>query len=91
MLLGIDRERAARFSFLMVVPLILGKMAKDILDGDLGATTHSMPLIIGFTAAFLTGWLACTWMIRLVKQSQLRYFAVYCFIVATLALIAWAV
>lgn len=89
-LLGIDRERAARFSFLMVVPLILGKMAKDLLDGDLSATTQTGPLLIGFAAAFFTGWLACTWMIRLVKRSQLRYFAVYCFIIAALALIAGA-
>lgn len=79
-LLGVDKNKAARFSFLMVVPLILGKMAKDILDGALTAETASLfPLSIGFVAAFVTGLVACTWMIALVRKSQLKYFAFYCF------------
>lgn len=82
-LLGIDRERAARFSFLMVVPLIFGKIAKDILDGAFSeSTAELMPLIVGFIAAFLTGLVACKWMIGLVKNSQLKYFSFYCFAVA---------
>lgn len=89
-LLGIDRERSARFSFLMVVPLILGKMAKDMLSGDL-LQNHAnfAALSIGFIAAFLTGALACVWMIRIVKNSKLTYFSVYCFIVATIAVSAY--
>ncbi len=86
-LLGIDREKAARFSFLMVVPLILGKIAKDVLDGDF--TTQgvaALPLTVGFIAAFITGVIACLWMIKLVKNSQLKYFAYYCFGVGILAL-----
>ena len=87
-LLGIDREKAARFSFLMVVPLILGKMAKDILSGDLAASqTDSTLLIAGFVAAFLAGLVACKWMIALVKKSQLKYFSYYCFIVGLAAII----
>lgn len=87
-LLGIDREKAARFSFLMVVPLILGKIAKDILDGDFSSTnTQALPLTIGFIAAFITGILACIWMIKLVKNSKLKYFAYYCFVVGMGALI----
>ena len=79
-LLGIDKEKAARFSFLMVVPLIFGKMAKDILSGDIQyETTTFIPLVIGFIFAFLTGMFACKWMIKLVKSSQLKYFAYYCF------------
>ncbi|MEL6924670.1 MAG: undecaprenyl-diphosphate phosphatase [Bacteroidota bacterium] len=86
-LLGIDRERAARFSFLMVVPLIFGKMAKDLLSGDISAATVDLvPLSAGFAAAFLTGLVACTWMIRLVKNSKLTYFSIYCFIVAAIAI-----
>ncbi|MEZ4986224.1 MAG: undecaprenyl-diphosphate phosphatase [Saprospiraceae bacterium] len=87
-LLGIDRERAARFSFLMVVPLILGKMAKDLMDGDLSAIPNPLLLAVGFATAFATGLVACTWMIRLVKNSQLKYFAIYCFVIAGIALIA---
>ena len=79
-LLGIDKEKAARFSFLMVVPLIFGKMAKDMLSGNIQyETTTFMPLLIGFIFAFLTGMFACKWMIKLVKSSQLKYFAYYCF------------
>jgi len=86
-ILGIDKEKAARFSFLMVVPLILGKMAKDILDGGTDFGTLSIPVLsIGFFAAFISGVLACTWMISLVKKSQLKYFAYYCFVVGLIAI-----
>lgn len=79
-LLGIDKEKSARFSFLMVVPLIFGKMAKDILSGEIQYETSTfLPLIIGFIFAFFTGMIACKWMIKLVKNSQLKYFAYYCF------------
>lgn len=87
-LLGIDREKAARFSFLMVVPLILGKMAKDILSGDLSASqTDSVLLIAGFAAAFIAGLFACKWMIALVKKSQLKYFSYYCLVIGLGAII----
>ena len=87
-LLGVDREQAARFSFLMVVPLILGKIAKDLLSGEIGHSgAELLPLSLGFIAAFFTGLLACTWMIRLVKNSKLVYFSVYCFIVAAFAIV----
>jgi len=86
-LLGIDRERAARFSFLMVIPLIFGKIAKDLLSGDISAeAAGSLSLVAGFIAAFLTGLLACTWMIKLVKASSLKYFSYYCFVVALIGL-----
>ena len=86
-LLGIDRTRAARFSFLMVVPLILGKMAKDMIDPEFIISTENLvPLMAGFGAAFVTGLVACTWMIALVKKSKLSYFAYYCFIVAAIAI-----
>ncbi len=85
-MLGIDRSKAARFSFLMVVPLILGKMAKDLMDGSLMNSSIGFELIIGFTAAFVTGWIACKWMIKLVQKSQLKYFAWYCFAVGALVI-----
>ncbi len=79
-LLGIDREKAARFSFLMVVPLIFGKMAKDLLDGGISSSTIDiMPMALGAIAAFVAGLFACNWMIALVKKSQLKYFSYYCF------------
>jgi undecaprenyl-diphosphatase len=87
-LLGIDRERAAKFSFLMVVPLIFGKMAKDLLDG--GNTMESMeiwPLLAGAAAAFVAGLVACKWMIAIVKKSQLKFFSYYCFLVGIIAIL----
>lgn len=90
-LLGIDREKAARFSFLMVVPLIFGKIAKDLLDilkePSVQGATDYMPYILGFSFAFVTGLLACTWMIKLVKNSKLYYFSIYCFVVGTAAIL----
>lgn len=87
-LLGNDKTKAARFSFLMVVPLILGKIAKDLIDGNITeSSTEASLLIIGFVAAFLAGLVACTWMIALVKKSKLRYFAIYCFLVGTAAIV----
>ncbi|WP_373058444.1 undecaprenyl-diphosphate phosphatase [Zunongwangia sp. H14] len=86
-LLGNDKSKAARFSFLMVVPLILGKIAKDLLDGNISHTgIPASILIIGFVAAFLAGLAACTWMIALVRKSKLSYFAIYCFIVGIIAI-----
>jgi len=86
-LLGIDREASARFSFLMVIPLIFGKMAKDILDGSYtAAESNGIPLLLGFIAAFITGIVACKLMISIVKKSKLEYFSYYCFVVASLAI-----
>ena len=80
-LLGIDKTKAARFSFLMVIPLIFGKIIKDILDGELAYDHNQFTVLMtGFLAAFISGLLACTWMIRLVKNSKLKYFAFYCFL-----------
>jgi len=87
-LLGIDKSRAARFSFLMVVPLILGKMAKDVKDGAFSTgMDSSLPLIAGFIAAFIVGIIACTWMIALVKKSKLKYFSYYCFAAGLVSII----
>ncbi|NER16974.1 undecaprenyl-diphosphate phosphatase [Spongiivirga citrea] len=81
-LLGIDKTRAAKFSFLMVVPLIFGSIAKTLLDGKITLDSSQLvPLSAGFIAAFVAGLFACTWMISLVKKSKLSYFAVYCLIV----------
>ena len=87
-LLGNDKTKAARFSFLMVIPLIFGKIAKDILGGELTYNAENFTaLSIGFIAAFIAGLFACTWMIALVKKSKLSYFAFYCIIVGIIAII----
>lgn len=90
LLLGLTRENAARFSFLMVIPLIFGVMAKkglDIFQGKAAiGDTNVIALIAGFFAAFLAGWAACTWMINIVKRAKLSYFAVYCLVVGLVSL-----
>jgi len=86
-LLGVDRTRAARFSFLMVVPLIIGKVAKDIIGGEINFESSQIGIMTaGFIAAFIAGLFACSWMITLVKKSKLSYFAVYCTIVGLIAI-----
>lgn len=86
-LLGNDKSKAARFSFLMVIPLIFGKIAKDILGGELTTqATNFTTLGIGFIAAFLSGLVACTWMIKIVKKSKLSYFSIYCVVVGLIAI-----
>ena len=87
-LLGNDKTKAARFSFLMVVPLIFGKIGKDVLGGDLSFESQNITALgAGFVAAFISGLFACTWMIALVKKSKLSYFANYCGVVGLIAII----
>lgn len=91
-MLGVDRERAARFSFLMVIPLILGKMALEIKD--LFSSTEPLvvdkfgSLAVGFIAAFVSGLIACKWMIGLVKRARFTPFALYCFILGLIAILS---
>ncbi len=91
LLLGVDKGLMARFSFLMVIPPILGAMlmdTKDMVEQSQAGTLDIAitPLLGGFLAAFVTGLLACTWMIRIVQQGKLQYFAYYCFAVGAAAI-----
>jgi len=88
LLLKNKREEAARFSFLMVLIPILGKVFLDILSGDLtNEDTNFLPLMVGFIGAFLSGLFACKIMITIVKKSKLIYFALYCLIIGGIAII----
>ncbi len=86
-LLGNDRTKAARFSFLMVIPLIFGAIAKKLVDAN-GVLEYEngFALSMGFIAAFITGIVACNWMIALVKKAKLTYFSIYCLAVGALAI-----
>ena len=88
LLLGNKKSEIAKFSFLMVLIPVLGKMGKDILSGELQHSSISIGvLIVGFFGAFISGLLACKLMIALVKRSKLIYFAVYCALIGILAII----
>ncbi len=88
-LLGVKRTEAINFSFLMVVPLILAKIAKDMLDGSFWASSFDVAVLAtGFIAAFVSGYFACRWMIILVSKARLKYFAYYCFLVGLIGIVA---
>lgn len=89
-ILGNDKEKIAKFSFLMVLIPILGEAFLDLMKGDFSSGESSIPtasLIAGFLAAFVFGCIACKWMINLVKKGKLIYFAYYCGIVGVIAII----
>lgn len=90
LLMGVDKEKATRFSFLMVLIPIIGAMLLDIInmfqEPELTRGISIPVLLIGFIAAFLTGIAACKWMIAIVKKGKLLYFAVYCFIIGLTAI-----
>lgn len=90
LILGVERSKAARFSFLMVLIPILGASLLEMLDYNENPTAHtidSTSLIVGFLSAFVSGYIACRWMIKIVKKGKLTYFAAYCFVVGAIAII----
>ncbi len=93
LLLGNKKEKLAQFSFLMVIPPILGEALLDVKDifevGFSEAMSGISPVaaLVGFLAAFISGCFACKWMINIVKKGKLVWFAVYCAIVGLLAIV----
>ena len=85
LLLGNKKENLAQFSFLMVIPPILGEALLDIMKGLSGEEVmgdiSTSSLVVGFLAAFVSGCIACKWMFNIVKKGKLIYFAIYCAIV----------
>lgn len=91
LLLGDDKAKLAQFSFLMVIPPILGEALLDgmkLMKGEaIAGDIPTLSLVVGFLAAFVSGCLACKWMINIVKKGKLVYFGIYCAIVGILTLI----
>ena len=85
LLLGNDKARMAQFSFLMVIPPILGEALLDVMKmmkgENIAGDIPTLSLVVGFVAAFVSGCVACKWMINIVKKGKLIYFAVYCAVV----------
>ena len=91
LLLGDNKAKLAQFSFLMVIPPILGEALLDgmkIVKGAAAGTTDIsvLSLVIGFVAAFVAGCIACKWMINIVKKGKLIYFAIYCAVVGAITI-----
>ena len=91
LLLGNRKESIAQFSFLMVLPPILGNALLDIVKGDFGGDVELLPLVAGFLAAFVTGCLACQFMINIVRRGKLIWFAAYCAMAGLVATITYFV
>lgn len=92
LILGNKKESLAQFSFLMVIPPILGEALLDgmkiVKDASMaGAEISTLSLIVGFLAAFVSGCIACKWMINIVKKGKLIYFGIYCAIAGILTII----
>jgi len=90
LILGIKKDEATRFSFLMVLLPIIGATilkVKDIAEAPAQYSSEIMPLMVGFFGAFIAGLFACKWMIALVRSGKIIYFALYCFIVGMSAVI----
>ncbi len=88
--LGIDRSKAVRFSFLMVlIPIFGANLLKMLRVSSESSESLAMaPLIIGAVAAFIAGLAACSWMLRIVRRGKIEYFSIYCIIVGLIAIIA---
>lgn len=96
LILGNQKEKMAQFSFLMVIPPILGEALLDIIDmvrpsaEIVSMSSSTMPtssILIGFLAAFISGCLACKWMLNIVKKGKLVWFAIYCAIIGIVAIV----
>lgn len=91
LLRGVKKESVAQFSFLMVLIPIMGEALLDgikIIQGEVTSELELIPAIVGFVAAFVTGCLACRFMIEVVRRQRLLWFAIYCAIIGATAIIA---
>lgn len=86
LLVGLNRETAVRYSFLLVIPVILGStvLAVGDVSQDIYAAIGVPALIVAFITTFFFSWLGIVWLIDFLKKSKLIYFAIYCFVVAIL-------
>jgi len=88
LMIGNRKDEIARFSFLMVLVPVIGANLLEIMTGEFsGDGTGAGTILIGFFAAFISGYIACRWMITLVKRSKLIWFAIYCTAAGLLALL----
>ncbi|MFV0507609.1 MAG: undecaprenyl-diphosphate phosphatase [Bacteroidales bacterium] len=92
LILKVDKAKVTRFSFLMVIPAILGAMLLDVIELSTSpsgvAHMDTIPLIAGFIGALISGIFACRWMVKLVQKGSLIYFAIYCLAIGLIAIIA---
>lgn len=88
---GINQETALRFSFLLFIPISLGGAVlsfSDILSDD-NLDTLAVPYIMAFAGSLVASYFSLKWFMNIMAKGQLKYFAIYCFIVGPLVVLAW--
>lgn len=89
LLLGNQKAATAQFSFLMVLPPIIGKVLLDLWGNGFSLQISTAPLVAGFISAFIVGFLACKFMLNIVKRGKLIWFAVYCALAGVLSILSY--
>ena len=85
--LGKEKNESAKFSFLIVIPVIFGAILKDVFSGDFFHYDIQISiLLIGFFSSLISGFIACKWMLNIVKNNNLMYFSFYCFLLGLTAI-----
>ena len=90
LLCGVKKDSVTKFSFLMVLVPILGEAFLELIDllsGEVISNLGVLPMLVGFVAAFVSGCFACKFMINIVRQQKLIYFAIYCLCAGIFAII----
>ena len=85
LIMGIQHEKAAKFSFFMAIPVLFGAGLIQLFLVDAQANLSLLPLIIGFTSSAVTGYLVINWLLAVISWGKFYYFSLYCFIVSLLA------
>jgi undecaprenyl-diphosphatase len=91
-MVGMDRESAARFAFLMATPITAGAglfEARKLLSGETGLQFDALPLIVGMIAALVSGLIAIRFMLSYLRSQSLDVFVWYRFVLAAIVLIVW--
>jgi len=87
---GVKKSAVAQFSFLMVLIPILGEAFLELVGGEFSSSVSGISaeaLALGSLTAFVSGFIACNWMISIVRRARLRWFAIYCAVIGTLSII----
>ena len=90
LMLGVKKSAIAQFSFLMVLIPILGEAFLELIGGEFSMAVSGisgLSLILGAVTAFVSGYIACRWMINIVKKAKLHYFAIYCAVAAIFCIV----
>jgi len=88
LMIGNDKTSLAKFSFLMVLVPVLGANLLELITGESAGSMgiSLLVLVIGFASAFISGYIACKWMISLVKKSKLIWFSIYCLVIGAITI-----